>query len=148
MSRYLRVMFVTVAAALIGPLAALAADAPKDVTFAKDIAPLFQKKCQMCHHPGTAAPMSLITYQDTRPWAASIKQRVVRREMPPWHLDKTVGIREYKNDISLSDAEIAEIVAWIDSGMRQGDAKDLPPALTFRPETDWFIGKPDLVVTF
>ena len=149
MRRFFRIAFVALAAGLVGPLAASAADTPaKDVTFTKDIAPLFQKKCGMCHHPGTAAPMSLITYQDTRPWAASIKQRVVRREMPPWHLDKTVGIREYKNDISLSDAEIAQVVAWIDGGMRQGDPKDMPAPIAYRPETDWFIGQPDLVVTF
>jgi len=83
---------------------------PKDVTFARDVAPIFQKSCQSCHHPGTAAPMSLLTYEDTRPWARSIRERVARREMPPWHLDKTVGIREYKNDISLSDQEIDTIV--------------------------------------
>src|SRR6516162_6239287 len=111
MSRITRLTVVTLAATLVGPVAGRAADAPaKDVTYTRDIAPIFQKKCQFCHHEGTAAPMSLITYQDVRPWAASIKQRITRREMPPWHLDKTVGIREYKNDISLSDAEIATIV--------------------------------------
>lgn len=149
MRRALRAMSITIAAALVGPVASRAADTPaKEVTFTRDVAPIFQKKCQFCHHEGTAAPMSLITYQDARPWAASIKQRVVRREMPPWHLDKTVGIREYKNDISLTDEEIATIVRWVDTGMHQGDPKDMPPALTFRPETDWFIGKPDLVITF
>src|SRR5437868_1634175 len=76
----------------------------RQVTFSKDIAPIFQKSCQSCHHPGTSAPMSLMTWNETRPWARSIKERVVRREMPPWHLDKTAGIRKYKNDISLSDA--------------------------------------------
>jgi hypothetical protein len=135
--------------ALIAPLAAaLAPDTPTDLTFTKDVAPIFQKSCQSCHHPGTAAPMSLLTYQDTRPWAKSIKARVMTREMPPWHLDKTVGIREFKNDISLSDAEINTIVQWVDGGTPQGDLKDMPPPLTFRPETDWFIGRPDLTVTF
>jgi len=92
--------------------------------------------------------MSLITYQDVRPWAKSIKARVVAREMPPWHLDKTVGIREYKNDISLSDEAIDTISRWADAGALQGDPKDMPPPLTFRPESDWFIGQPDLTVTF
>src|SRR5689334_11042730 len=96
------------------------------VTFSKNIAPIFQKNCQSCHHPGTTAPMSLMTYNEVRPWARSIKDRVVRREMPPWHLDKTVGIRKYKNDISLNDAEIAAIAKWVDSGAPQGNPGDLP----------------------
>jgi len=136
-------------AAMLSPLAPRAADTPaSDLTFTKDVAPIFQKSCQSCHHSGTAAPMALLTYEDTRPWARSIKERVIRREMPPWHLDKTVGIREYKNDISLSDQEIDTIVRWVDGGAKKGDQKDMPPPLTFRPEDDWFIGKPDLIVTF
>jgi hypothetical protein len=139
------------AALLLSLTTAAAADPPKDVTFTKDVAPIFQKSCQSCHHPGTAAPMSLLTYQDTRPWAKSIKQRVFLREMPPWHLDKSVGIRQFKNDISLSDSEIDTIVRWVDGGTKQGDPKDMPPPLAFqeyKAEGDWFIGKPDLIVTF
>jgi hypothetical protein len=116
-------------------------------TFAKDVAPIFQKSCQTCHHPGTSAPMSLVSYDDARPWARSIRQRVAARDMPPWHLDKTVGIRHYKNDRSLSDDEIATVVRWVDNGAPQGNPADMPPALTFRAETDWFIGEPDLKVT-
>jgi hypothetical protein len=139
----------TAVALLIAPLtAALAPDTPANLTFTKDIAPIFQQKCQTCHHPGTAAPMSLITYQDVRPWARSIRARVAAREMPPWHIDKTVGIREFKNDISLSDAQIETILRWIDGGTPQGDPKDMPAPVTFRSEDDWFIGKPDLTVTF
>jgi hypothetical protein len=82
-----------------------------------------------------------------RPWAKSIRQRVANREMPPWHLDKTVGIRHYKNDRSLSDDEIATVVRWADSGAPLGNPADMPPALAFRPESDWFIGEPDLKVT-
>ena len=134
------------AAALLTTAHARAAADP--VTFTKDVAPIFQKSCQSCHHPGTAAPMSLITYEDARPWAKSIKARVAAREMPPWHLDKTVGIREFKNDISLNDPDIDTIVRWVDAGAPQGDPKAMPAPLTFRPETDWFIGKPDLLVTF
>ena len=139
---------VAAVATLMTPLAATAPDAPNSVTFTRDVAPIFQKACQTCHHPGTAAPMSLLTFQDVRPWARSIKARVTAREMPPWHLDKSVGIREFKNDISLSDADINTIVRWVDGGTPQGDPKDMPPPLTFRPETDWFIGKPDLTITF
>jgi hypothetical protein len=121
--------------------------ANRPVTFNKDIAPIFQKSCQSCHHAGTSAPMPLMTYNDTRPWARSIKERVARREMPPWHLDKTVGIRKYKNDISLSDEEIAAVVKWVDSGAPQGDPADMPKPLDFSKENTWFIGEPDLLVT-
>src|SRR5438552_18184383 len=99
---------VGVATIQMKPLAA-PADAP---TFTKDVAPILQKSCQSCHHAGTAAPMSLLTYQDVRPWAKSIKARVTSREMPPWHLDKSVGIREYKNDISLNDDAIETLSRW------------------------------------
>jgi hypothetical protein len=116
-------------------------------TFARDVAPIFQKSCQTCHHQGTSAPMSLVTYEDVRPWARSIRQRVAARDMPPWHLDKTVGIRHYKNDRSLSDAEIATVVRWVDGGAPQGNPADMPAPLTFRAEGDWFIGEPDLKVT-
>jgi hypothetical protein len=116
-------------------------------TFAKDVAPIFQKSCQTCHHSGTSAPMSLVTYDEVRPWARSIRQRVANRDMPPWHLDKTVGIRHYKNDRSLSDDEMATILRWVDSGAPQGNPADMPAPLAFRPEADWFIGEPDLKVT-
>jgi hypothetical protein len=116
-------------------------------TFAKDVAPIFQAKCQTCHHAGTSAPMSLVTYDEVRPWAKSIRQRVANRDMPPWHLDKTVGIRHYKNDRSLNDDEIATIVRWADSGAPQGNPADMPAPLAFRSEGDWFIGEPDLKVT-
>ena len=122
-------------------------EATRQVTFSKDIAPIFQRSCNNCHHAGTAAPMSLVTYQDARPWARSIKERVVRRDMPPWHLDKTVGIRSYKNDISLSDEEIATIAKWVDSNAPAGNPADMPPPRTFASEGDWFIGTPDLLVT-
>jgi hypothetical protein len=120
---------------------------PAAPTFAKDVAPIFQRSCQTCHHQGTSAPMSLVSYEEVRPWAKSIRQRVANREMPPWHLDKTVGIRHYKNDRSLSDEEIATVVRWADSGAPLGNPADLPPALAFKPESEWFIGEPDLKVT-
>jgi hypothetical protein len=122
-------------------------DGGSQVTFSKDVAPILQKSCQPCHHAGTSAPMPLMTYADARPWARAIKERVVLREMPPWHLDKTVGIRKYKNDRSLSDAEIATIVRWVDAGAPQGNPAGMPPPLTFPPDSEWYIGKPDLTVT-
>ena len=116
-------------------------------TFARDVAPIFQQKCQSCHHPGTSAPMSLVTYDDVRPWARAIRQRVAARDMPPWHLDKTVGIRHYKNDRSLSDDEIATVTQWADAGAPLGNPSDMPRPLTFRSDAEWFIGEPDLKVT-
>src|SRR5215510_421728 len=116
-------------------------------TFTKDVAPIFQKSCVSCHREGTTAPMSLMTYKEVRPWARAIKERVLRRDMPPWHLDKTVGIRRYKNDISLNARDIATIVKWVDAGAPEGDAADMPKPPTFASEDNWFTGKPDLLVT-
>src|SRR5215475_4825694 len=133
-------------AALAVPGVAFAADTPQQVTFSKDVAPIFQAKCQNCHHVGAGAPMPLTTYEESRPWARSIKARVQNREMPPWHLDKTVGIRKYKNDISLTDREITTISAWVDGGAVQGSPADLPPARKLAPEDAWHIVIPYLVV--
>ncbi len=74
------------------------------------------------------APMSLVTYEETRPWAKAIRQRVITRQMPPWHIDKTVGVQKFKNDISLTDEQIATIVRWVDAGAPMGDPKDMPRA--------------------
>src|SRR5579872_2133850 len=105
----------------------VSSDTTKTITFTKDIAPIFQAKCEECHRKDSMAPMSLVTYQEARPWARSIKERVAQRQMPPWHLDKTVGIQKFQNDRSLSDEQIATIVKWVDSGAAQGDPKDMPP---------------------
>src|SRR6185436_3145715 len=99
--------------------------------FTRDVAPILQDKCQACHRPGYIAPMAFLTYEQTRPWASSIKARVVARQMPPWHIDKTVGIQHFKNDRSLSDAEIDTIVRWVNGGAPQGDPKDMPPPKQF-----------------
>src|SRR5262245_39351375 len=92
---------------------ALAADTP---TFSKDIAPIFQAKCQSCHQPDSIAPMSLISYKEARPWAKSIKSRVTSRQMPPWHIDQSVGVQKFKNDMSLTDKQIDLISNWVDAG--------------------------------
>jgi hypothetical protein len=120
---------------------------PSQVTFTKDVAPILQQKCQRCHRPGSIAPMSLLTYQDVRPWARSIKREVEARNMPPWHIARAVGIQKFKDDPSLSDAEIATIARWVDGGSLQGDPADMPPPAQFRDENAWWIGEPDLVVT-
>jgi hypothetical protein len=118
-----------------------------EVTFTKDIAPLLQRTCQNCHRPGNIGPMSLLTYQDARPWAKSIKQQVVQRNMPPWYIDKAVGIHSFKDDPSLSDAEIAMISKWADNGAPMGDPALMPAPRKFEDEDRWHIGKPDTVVT-
>src|SRR5215467_4447950 len=141
---------IWVGALLLLPGISVAADvgAPT-VTFAKDVAPIFQEKCQDCHRAGTAAPMSLITYEETRPWAKSIRQRVLTRNMPPWHIDKTVGIQHFANDRSLSDAQIATIVRWVDEGAPQGNPADMPKPKQWADDTGWQLAKefgaPDLV---
>jgi hypothetical protein len=93
------------------------------------------------------APMSLLRYEDVRPWARAIKLRVSRREMPPWHLDRNVGIQEYKNDPSLSAEQVDTIVKWVDTGAPLGDVKDLPPPVQWPDDEVWSIGKPDHLIT-
>ena len=134
---------MTVAAAFVilcgGAAIASAADGAP--TFSKDVAPIFYKNCAECHRPTMFAPMSLMTYEDARPWLRSIKQRVTARTMPPWGSDQPHGV--FKNDPRLSDADIATIVSWIDGGAAKGDDKDLPA----RPQfvDGWTIGQPDAV---
>jgi hypothetical protein len=148
----LQIGAVTLGAALLlaGPvLAADAADKP--VTFSKDVAPLLQAKCQECHQPNSIAPMSLVTYEDTRPWARAIKARVASRQMPPWHIDRSVGVQKFKNDMSLTDEQVDTIVRWVDGGAPQGDPKDLPPPKALVTDNEWQgvrdgYGPPDLVI--
>jgi len=144
-------VYAGLAALLLLPGALIAGDSlNKPVTFAKDVAPILQAKCEECHRKGTAAPMSLATYQETRPWAKAIRERVITRNMPPWHIDKTVGIQHFQNDRSLNDEQIATIVRWVDSGAPLGDPKDLPPARQWPAEETWQLarqfGEPDLII--
>lgn len=114
----------------------------KVVTYSKDVAPIFNKHCAECHRPGESAPFSTLSYKDTRPWAKSIKEKVVNRVMPPWHADAHVGV--FVNDRTMSKADIDTIVAWVDGGAVEGNPKDMPPAPTFTK--GWNIGQPDLVI--
>jgi len=120
------------------------------MTFAKDVVPILQERCQECHRKGSMAPMSFLTYEETRPWAKAIREQVIKRQMPPWHIDRTVGVQQFKNDISLSDDQVNTIVRWVDSGAPLGDVKDLPPAKQWGDENEWKatkeLGKPDLVI--
>jgi hypothetical protein len=136
---------------LILPSIASAADTATP-TFTKDIAPIFQDRCEACHRPDSIAPMSLRTYEEARPWARSIRTRVEQRQMPPWNIDKTVGIQEFKNDRSLTDDQIATVVRWIDAGAPKGDMKDMPAAVKWPEDQGWNFAKvfgqekPDLVI--
>jgi mono/diheme cytochrome c family protein len=145
---------VVVSIGVVGGAAAYAAPAdtvPADVTFTKHIAPILQRSCQNCHRPDGVAPMSLVTYEEVRPYARAIKQRTSigphRGVMPPWYIEKNVGIQQYKNDPSLSDAEIAMIGKWTDNGAPLGNPADMPPPRKFDPLNTWAIGTPDLVVS-
>ena len=126
-----------------GPASSASASTAPAPTFSKDIAPLLFNRCAECHRPGAMAPMSLLTYEDARPWAKAIKAKVVKREMPPWGADPKVG--RFANDPSLSQAEIDLIAAWADAGAPEGKRADLPPAPHFTE--GWSIGKPDYVFT-
>ena len=111
------------------------------VTYAKHVAPILQSRCADCHHPDTAAPFSLLTYNDARNWSAMIKETVLQRRMPPWNADPRHG--KFSNDLRMTQQEIDTVVEWIDAGTPLGDEKDLPPAREF--EDGWMIGKPDKV---
>jgi hypothetical protein len=119
---------------------------PHQPTFAKDVAPILERACQRCHRPGNIAPMSLLTYKDARPWARAIRQQVALRNMPPWFVDRNVGIRSFKDDPSLTDEEIATISAWADAGAPEGNPADMPPPRQFEANDKWHIGTPDLIV--
>ncbi|OFW44680.1 MAG: hypothetical protein A3J29_12575 [Acidobacteria bacterium RIFCSPLOWO2_12_FULL_67_14b] len=135
---------VVVAAVLAGsPSGQAAGSAQAAPTFTKDVAPIFYSRCVECHRPTMFAPMSLVKFEEARPWARSIRQRVATRTMPPWGADPAHGV--FKNDPRLSDKEIATILAWVDAGAPKGDDKDLPVAPTFAE--GWSIGKPDAVFT-
>src|SRR5687768_17560189 len=127
------------------------ADKPAtDVTFTRHIAPILQRSCQRCHRPDGGAPMPLITYEQVRPWARSIKTRTGLGPragvMPPWFVEKNIGIQGFKHDPSLSDAEIAAIAKWSDSGAPRGNPADMPKPLDFNATDKWAIGEPDLIL--
>ena len=112
------------------------------VTFARDVAPILQKNCQQCHQPGSIGPMSLTTFEEVRPWARAIKQKVVAGEMPPYRYDRHVGIQQLKYDLRLTEAEIQTIARWVDSGAPLGNRADLPRAASrSRIPNEWAFAK-------
>ena len=129
--------------ALLMAISSFAAEnQPKNPTFNKDVLPILQRNCQTCHRPGQVAPMSLLTYQEARPWAKAIKFEVASRQMPPWNADPRYG--KFANDRSLMQSEIDTIVAWADQGSPEGKEKDKPAAVKWS-EAGWQI-QPDLIV--
>jgi len=112
-------------------------------TFSKDAAPILQKHCQTCHRPGEAAPFSMLTYKDTKPWASIIKIAVTQKIMPPWYADPQYG--HFSNERSLSPAEIRTIATWVNGGAQEGDPKDKPPPVQEFVE-GWGIPQPDVVL--
>ncbi len=135
-----------------GPLPSAAQTASDgEVTFARDIAPILQRSCQKCHRPGSVAPMSLITYQEVRPWARSMKNRTALRDqpgvMPPWYIEREIGIQSFKDDPSLSEEEVAKIAHWADNGAPEGNPADMPAPRAFIDVDEWEIGQPDLIVS-
>ena len=117
-----------------------AATAP--VTFHKDVEPILQARCQGCHHPGDIGPMSLMSFQEVRPWAKAIRAAVIQKKMPPWFADPKHG--RFANDRTLPQSEIDTLMGWVDGGAVEGNPKDAPKAIQFADE--WVIGKPDLIL--
>ena len=119
-------------------------------TFAEHVAPILYESCATCHQPNGIGPMPLLSYDDARWWAPRIKRKVQSRAMPPWHLDQTIGIQAYKNDISLSDSEINAIVRWVDAGAPEGDPAKLPSLPELPDGSEWQLAKelgpPDFVI--
>jgi hypothetical protein len=152
-SGFLRVVgfsSLALAATVALPGAATAADAPP--TYTKDVAPIFQEKCESCHRTDSIAPFALTSYTEARPWARSIKNRVEAHNMPPWQIDKAVGVQKFKNDRSLSDEQIQTIVKWVDAGAPQGDPKDMPKPKVWDDGQGWNFAaqfgqkEPDLII--
>ncbi|MFN0119773.1 MAG: hypothetical protein ACKV2V_04650, partial [Blastocatellia bacterium] len=115
----------------------------KAITFSKDVAPILQKRCEECHHQGAMAPMALVTYDEVRPWVKSIQEKVVTREMPPFHAAGPIG--RYVDDPRLTEAEIETIRAWVAGGAVKGNSADLPAPKTW--SDTWRNGAPDLIVS-
>jgi hypothetical protein len=143
---------LTVLASLFAAAAARAqSGAPEgDIVFTRDIAPILQRSCQPCHRPNGVAPMPLVTYEEVRPWARALKERTSKGPhagvMPPWFVEKDIGIQKFKNDPSLTDEEITKVVKWANSGAPRGNPGDMPPSLSFDDSDRWTIGEPDLVL--
>ena len=133
----MKTLRVSLAGLVIGLTAQAAPNSP--VTFNKDVLPILQKNCQRCHRPGEIAPMSFLTYRETRPWAKAMKEAVLTKKMPPWFAEQG----HFANDPTLSQDQVNTLVSWANNGAPEGDAKDRPAPVTF--QDGWNIG-PDMIV--
>jgi hypothetical protein len=124
------------------PLSAASTNSPAAITFHKDVEPILQSRCQVCHHPGDIGPMSLLNYQQVRPWAKAIRSAVLQKKMPPWFADEHYG--KFLNDRSLPQSEIDTLVSWVDAGAKEGNSGDAPKPLEF--SDGWHIGRPDAII--
>lgn len=134
-------LLTLIAAAWQTPGAAKTAISPP--TFYKDVLPILQDHCQSCHRPGEVAPMPLVTYDQTRPWATAMAHAVGMKMMPPWFADPRYG--HFANDASLTDQQIATIAAWATAEAPAGDPHDGPSPRNWA--LGWNIPQPDIVVT-
>ena len=146
-----RTAILIIAGLGIAPFSFLFAQQANTINFAEHVAPIIYANCVECHRPGSIAPMSLLDYETVRAWGPVIKDRVEKRSMPPYFIDKGVGVQSFLDDRSLSDQEIATIAAWVDSGAPQGDMNYLPPAPQFEDDVAWTLeddmGRPpDLII--
>ena len=142
MKTRLIVLGVSLASATLLAAGAAKSDRTDKVTFYKDALPILQERCQFCHRPGEIAPMSFMSYKETRPWAKAIKDAISTRKMPPWSADPHVG--KFSNDWSLTDVQIQTLTAWVDGGAAEGNPSEAPAPKTF--VEGWNIGKPDYTV--
>ena len=138
------------AAVCIMALPTMANAQSDQVTFHKDIEPILQRSCQNCHRAGGVAPMSLVTYDEVAPFAGLIEYKTGLRDragaMPPWYMEKDIGIQDYKFDPSLTEEELAAISTWARSGTPQGDPANAPEPLEFSDDLKWTAGQPDLII--
>ena len=149
--RQLKIWSVAFAAAMTSGWTLGQSESDREVTWAGDVAAIFQEKCQECHRPNSIAPMPLLTYEEAKLFAPVIRYRVENRVMPPWHVNPQVGIQEFTNDRGLTEAERATILAWVDQGAPEGDPALAPAAVEFNDALVWRLenqmgSPPDLVV--
>src|SRR3982751_3907765 len=138
----MRSLLLVMTVATLLPAANKSTGSSSNSTFYKDVLPILQRNCQGCHRPGEAAPVSFLTYSETRPWAKAIRESVRLKRMPPWFADPHVG--KFANDRSLSEVDIETLAKWADTGAAAGNPEDAPAPVRF--VSGWNIGEPDMII--